>query len=258
MQVLIQAYIKDVKDLNEREIYTTPAILVLELADELLDFPLETIVLLFTIKRYKRTIDSQIFEQLKNLAVKSSNLINKIYELNYEEKKQLLLILTRGLYVAPKLHEIANKSTQRQKNQRDLEKQKANLQKEVSIFESVQNSENPIKITPEKKKEINGINNEIAKISNEIKKKARRKTMMIGIDAREKEYWIFAGDKARIYVREIKGNKEIWGTYSTIKQVKELLNVLCEKGINEKKLKDKLLSLLPSIQLKDESDNAEL
>jgi hypothetical protein len=258
VQILIQGYIKDVKDLNEKEIYTTPAILVLELAEDLVNFPLEAIVLIFSIKKYKRTIDSSILEHLKLITSKSSNLTNKIHELDYNEKKQLLLILTRGLYVAPKLHEIANKSTQRQKNQRHLEKQKASLQKEVSIFESAQKSENPIEITREKKKEINGISKEIAKISNEIKKKSRRKTMIIGIDAEGKEYWIFAGDKTRVYIREVNEDKEIWNTYSTLKQVNELLNVLCEKGINEKKLKDKLSSLLPSIQLKGDKNSVEL
>lgn len=254
VQSLIQGYVKDVKELGEKEMYSSPAIVVFELADELPNFPLEAVSLLFTMKRYKKSISSTTVEHLKAYSEKSSSLSNRMYELEYGEKKEVLMALTRGLYVAPRLHDMVNKAAQEQKNQRHLEKQKATLQKEVDIFESVQKTGEPADITPEKRKELNGKNKEIAKISNEIKKKASRKTVMLGMDAEEREYWVFAGDKQRLYTRDTSASDtESWATYSTVQQVKELLNALCDKGSCEKKLKDKIESILPTISLVDSS-----
>eukprot|EP00826_Nyctotherus_ovalis_P066982 TRINITY_DN996_c0_g1_i18.p1 TRINITY_DN996_c0_g1~~TRINITY_DN996_c0_g1_i18.p1 ORF type:complete len:317 (+),score=77.74 TRINITY_DN996_c0_g1_i18:998-1948(+) len=229
--------------------YSSLAIVVLELADELPNFPLEAISLLFTIKRYRKSISSATIEHFKAYSEKSSNLSNRMYELEYEEKKEILMALTRGLYVAPRLHEMVNKAVQEQRSQRQLERQKATLQREVDIFESVQKTGESAEITPEKRKEFNGKNKEIAKISNEIKRTSR-KTVMLGVDAEEREYWIFAGDKQRLYVRDTSG-KEKWATYSTIQQAEDLLNALCDKGSHEKKLKDRIRSVLPTISLVD-------
>ena len=215
IQALIQGFLKDIKGLQEKEIYSSPAILILELLDDIPRYPLEGISLIFNIKRYKKCVKPSILEFLKECSDKCCNSENTIYTLSYKEKKELLITLTKGLYISPKLREVTAKYTQDQKDQRHLEKRRATLQKEVDIFESVQNGPRPVEITAEKKKEMSGINKEILKISNEIKKRANKQTIVLGHDAEGKEYWIFAGDKRRLYIRDQLDKEENWGTYST-------------------------------------------
>jgi hypothetical protein len=233
--------------MQEKEIYKTPAILVLELAEELPDYPLEAICLIFTIKKYKRCIDFLALDFIKSCSE------SVMYSLGYKEKKRLLLVLVSGLCASSKIREIATKSVREQRNQRQLEKKRDTLQKEVNLFQAIKNGSNPIEISNEKKKEMNRTNKEIVKTSNEIKKKANKQTVLLGKDVDDNEYWLFAGDKERIYIRHQTEDKEEWNTYSTVEQVNELLNVLVDKGIAEKKLKSKLEKVVPSISLLDSS-----
>jgi len=239
--------------MKEREIYSTPAIVLLELVDELPHLPLEAICLIFTIKRYKRCIDIKTFEFIKSCSEKTISSENTIYSLIYQEKKQLLLTLICGLYISSKIRETTSKSVQGQRDQRQLEKKRATLQKEVNMLEAIKKEPNSVEVSNERKKEINGVNKEIIKISNEIKKKANKQTVLLGKDADNREYWLFAGDEKRIYIRYQTEDKEEWDTYSTIKQINELLNVLIDKGINEKELKSKIEKVLPNISLLDPS-----
>lgn len=251
LQSLTQAYIKDIREMQERELYSTPAILVLELLQDLPHFPLEAVGLIFTIRRYKRCMDAEGFEFLRRCSEKSGE--KGIWVLDYEEKKKLLLMLTRGLFVSAKVRELTNKSVQDQRDQRQLERKRATLQKEVNLYESFKSGPNPLEVTAEKKKEMNGMSREILKISNEIKKKANKQTLCLGTDAEDREYWLFAGDKERVYVRAQTADTELWGTYSSVQQVKALLDALLEKGAGEKKLKGRIEGVLGSVSLADSS-----
>eukprot|EP00826_Nyctotherus_ovalis_P055393 TRINITY_DN734_c0_g4_i1.p1 TRINITY_DN734_c0_g4~~TRINITY_DN734_c0_g4_i1.p1 ORF type:complete len:271 (+),score=115.65 TRINITY_DN734_c0_g4_i1:831-1643(+) len=251
LQSLVQGYIKDIREMQERELYFTPAILVLELLQDLPHFPLEAVGLIFTIRRYKRCMATEGFEFLRRCSEKGGE--KGICALDYEEKKKLLLVLTRGLFVSAKVRELTSKSVQNQKDQRQLERKRATLQKEVNLFESFKNGPNPLEVTAEKKKEMTEVTREILKISNEIKKKANKQTLLLGTDAEDNQYWLFAGDKGRVYVKAPVEGEEQWATYSSVQQVKELLDALLEKGVGEKKLKSRIEEVLRSISLVDSS-----
>ncbi len=251
---LLQGYIKDIREFNEKEMYATPAILVLELAEELPHFPLEAISLIFRIKRYKKCVALGTQELLiKLLAEKSGSPAGVLHSIDYRAKKEILLSLTRGICVCPKLRDTVNKTVQDQKDIKYLEKRRAVLQKEVDLFTSIDKSSKPgeIVLTAEKRKEINGKQREIGKLSAELKKLKVHQTQMLGTDADEREYWVFGADKDRLYVRAFEEGRERWGTYSAKTQTDALMNTLLEKGMMEKKLKGKLQAVLPGIHIAD-------
>lgn len=244
----LKGFTKDIKEFSEKEMYSTAAILVLEYDEELFKFPLEAISLILSIKRYKRCVPLSTLEILEKTLTANQNIVS----LNFKEKKEIILAMARALSVCTKIHEIVNKSLQERKEVRYFEKQKETLQRDVKIFDSIQqiNSEE-MKITDEKKKELGAKQKEINKISLEIKKRKAFETEIIGIDAEDREYWIFAGDKEKIYIRTIESEKEVWRTYSTQTQIDSLLKALIDKGIAEKKLKSKLEQLIPKMQFID-------
>jgi len=251
---LIQGYIKDIKEFSEKEMYNTPAILVLEMEDELTDYPLETIALIWTIKKYKKCIAPSTINLLNKALSKDEKSTNALYTLSYKERKEILLELTRGLNVCSKFRDTVNKTAQDQKDTRYLERQKGTLQKELDIFKVVEEGKQPepvIELSEEKKKEIKFKCRELNKITQELKKRKSFQTTLLGLDADEKEYWIFIGDKGRIYVKTLAEDKEKWGTYGTLTQANSLMGVLLTKGRIEKKLHTNLQSIIPNLRLID-------
>jgi len=235
IQVFIQSYIKDIKEFSEKEIYSTPAILVLELVDDLPKFPLEAISLIFGIERYKNYIPKSTLIILNDCLMKS-NMVT-IYELSYEEKKELLLSMIRGLFVTTKLKQEIDKPILHHKL---LQKEKTSLVKEIFLIHGTKPT------SPEENEVLSKKESEVKKICKELTKGPEQLTRYLGKDAEDKEYWIFAGDKNRIYVKE-SSNEEKWRTYSKTKQFIELLQSLIDKGIEEKKLKVILQSVFNDI-----------
>ena len=250
MNSYLKGFAKDIKEFSEKEMYSTSAILVLEYDEELFRFPLEAISLILSIKRYKRCVPLSTLEILEKMLTANQNIVS----LNLKDKKEIILTMVRALSVCTKIHEIVNKSIQERKEVKYFEKQKETLQRDVKIFDSIQqinNETEEIKITDEKKKELGAKQKEINKISLEIKKRKAFETEILGTDAEDREYWVFAGDKEKIYIRTIEAEKEVWRTYSTQSQINSLLNALIDKGITEKKLKSKLEQLIPKMQFVD-------
>jgi len=255
IQSLISAFMRDIKEFPEKEMYSTNAILALEMSEILQPYPLETISLIFSIKKYKKCVPLSTQNLCTKILEKSSVSQFAIYELSFMEKKEILLNLTRALSVSEKIREYINKTLQDQKDLKSLEKQRNSLQKEIDLYEAMQKMENP-QISDEKKREMKEKMREHTKICYEIKKRSGKKqrqvqSEIVGCDAEDREYWTFKGDKRKIYVREKENDNEKWGTYSKISQIRELLNVLIDKGINEKKLKQKIENLIPNMNFYD-------
>jgi hypothetical protein len=233
VQTFIQSYIRDIKEFNEREIYSTPAILVLELVNDLPKFPLEAIFLIFGIERYRKYIPESTLSLLNDCLLKSD--LMTIYELGYKEKKDLVLSVMRGLFVTERLKELINMPMQHHKQ---LQKQRINLQKEIYIIQGTQF------VSPEENEVLSKKEKEITKISTELMKESEGSTRNLGKDAEDREYWIFAGDKNRIYV---KISEEKWRTYSTTKQFNDLLQSFIVRGVEERRLKVMLESVFNDI-----------
>lgn len=240
LQALIQTYIKDIEVFSEKEIYSTAAIIILELIKDLPKFPLEAIALIFDIERYKKYIPEPAFKLLEECLLKSNT--TAIYKLGYQEKIELLLSLVRGLFVTTNVREKINEPIQHQK---ELQKQKANLQKEICLFQITSAA------TPMESEVITKKTKEITKISSELSKRQERVTKYLGKDAEEREYWVFAGDKHRLYVKET-FPRESWGTYSTLKQLAELTQALVDKGVEERRLKGMLQTAVSELSPADE------
>ena len=56
IQAFVDEYVKDVKKFNEKDLYTSFAILLLEMSDNLYMCPIEATSLIFKIKKYRRCI----------------------------------------------------------------------------------------------------------------------------------------------------------------------------------------------------------
>ena len=122
-------------------------------------------------------------------------------------------------------------------------KHKANLKKELNLFEIMVKSNG---LTSEQHEMMEAKTKELEEISSKLNSnESKNKTELLGKDKEGFEYWLFSGDKGRIYVKEeTKDNKEKWGTYSNIEQIKDLIKSLMNKEFNDKKLKIILKSLL--------------
>lgn len=187
---------------------------------------------------------------LKLMAEKSGAPADVLHSMEYKAKKEVLLSLTRGICLCPKIRDSVNKSVQDQKDVKYMEKRRAALQKELEIFANIEKSAKPgeFVLSPEKRKEMNAKQREIGKLSSELKKLKVHQTQLIGLDAEEREYWLFGGEKERLYVRTIEESKDHWGTYSTKSQIDALMEALVDKGIAEKKLKTKLQQALANMR----------
>jgi hypothetical protein len=137
------------------------------------------------------------------------------------------------------------------KELRQLAKRRQALDKDVQLYENAQKGDanEELKLSPEKKKELADKQKEAWKLNAELKKRTVHHTTCLGVDAEEREYLVFAGDKERLYVRTLHGGHEVWGCYSTKVQIDALMNALQEKGRREKRLKAKLSHLIPNLRL---------
>jgi len=250
VQSFIDAFVKDVKEFTEKELYSTFAILFLEMSDYLYAYPIESIGLLFRVKKYKKCISQQVFDQINSLisAYELQKKETRFSKLEFLEKKEILLSLVRALCTSVKAKDYVTRNIQDSKDFKMIEKQKLILEKEIQPYKGETNP--PQELTAEKKKEIAAKQREINKLENALKKKVAVQTQKIGMDANNVEYWTFSGDKEHLYVRTFNESdgKEIWGFYSTQEQFDKLMNSLCEKGILEKKLKDNLQKLAPHMR----------
>ncbi len=255
MQGLVDVYVRDVKEFNERELYSTFAILLLEMAEQLYVSPVEAAALVFRIKKYRRCIALPALEALDSVIDKyeKEGKETKLSNVPYENRRDILLALVRGLAVAGKLKETVVKSIREQKDFRALERRKQILQKELnSLTETSQAAES---IPEEKRKEALGKQREISRIDATIKKINTHQTERVGVDAEGNEYWVFAGDKESVYVRSVKGKpgeeEEVWGCYSSRQQLDHLMETIYDKGVAERKLKAGLCRILPKLKLSE-------
>eukprot|EP01022_Parablepharisma_sp_SALTPOND_P017075 TRINITY_DN2653_c0_g1_i1.p2 TRINITY_DN2653_c0_g1~~TRINITY_DN2653_c0_g1_i1.p2 ORF type:complete len:869 (+),score=114.32 TRINITY_DN2653_c0_g1_i1:1605-4211(+) len=247
VQSLIDTYVKDVKEFSEKELYSTFAILLLELSDYLHLCPVEASALVFRVKKYRRCIAPPVLELVHSVAIKyeTQGIETKLCNVPFKEKKEIILELVRGLCIASKAKDCVSKTIQEQKDFKQVERHKNILEKEVQPLKV----EEGVELPPEKKKEALAKQREINKLESTLKKKQKMNTEKLGVDADSNEYWIFTGDKEHIYTRTFDGEKEKWGYYSTKEQADKLLASLSDKGILEHKLKIVLTKTLPNLKL---------
>lgn len=231
LQSFIDAYVKDVKGFSEKELYSGFAILLLELSDYLHMCPVEAVALIFRVKKYRKCIAMPALNNVLSMVEKyeGQGIETKMTSFSVAEKKELLLALVKGLCVVDAIRENMGRQLREQRREKQEEKRRRHLERAIQPAR-------PDELSPERRKALVAKQKELARLDASLK---RRKVASerLGADAEGREYWVFAEDRERLYVRG--GGK--WGSYSTKEQLSELLKSLSDKGILESKLKEAIV-----------------
>jgi len=244
LQSFIEEFIEDVKAFNDKELYSTFAIFLLEISDYVYMCPMEAVGLIFKVKKYRRCISMPALNNILSMIeqYESQQTETIMPNFTFRQKKELLLALVRGLCVVDTIRENSAKQVQEHKKYKQEEKHRAHLEKNIKSTKE--------ELSSDKKRELLAKQRELNKLEANLKKK-KVVTEKLGVDADDSEYWTFAGDNAHLYVKSNKG----WGYYSTKEQLDKLLESLSDKGILERKLKNTILTRLKQFTITEDIEN---
>ncbi len=258
VQAFISVLLNDVQEMAEKD---PQSAFILELSGHLADFPLESALLLLSLKRYKKCVGFAMLDALSH-CIRPGPAAPWPGNLTAQERKDLLLSLSQAAMVTVSVRNHVNEQRQNMKILQSLEKSKYALQREIRLFEDVerQAAAEGVEITEEKRGKLRDKREELAQTEERIRGLGAVRTEKLGTDVDEKEYWTFAGDTRRVYLREIEevaGRfiNESWGIYSGRTKIEELMRSLCEQGVMERKLKLRLAHALSYMDLSPAADS---
>eukprot|EP00826_Nyctotherus_ovalis_P052711 TRINITY_DN6745_c0_g1_i7.p1 TRINITY_DN6745_c0_g1~~TRINITY_DN6745_c0_g1_i7.p1 ORF type:complete len:273 (+),score=106.90 TRINITY_DN6745_c0_g1_i7:285-1103(+) len=235
-----------VQDL-QATVQTDPnCLFALQLAKHFSKFPVESCTLLLSLKKYKKCLGGSSVDDLKDVLAKYDT--SGISAMSPKELLCTLRTAVRGAMLTQAIHDHTNTAVKNHKLLALQLKAKSTLERDIKSFDDTKFNAARNKNIPfakEKKQKLKEKQAELQRVSEEIEKLNVTRSEMLGTDYERREYWTFTGDSRRIYVRTLGSEgKEEWGVYSKLEQVKELLSCLCDQGVNEHRLKERIIQVV--------------